>query len=158
MSCPGKPYARALTLSLALLVSALGTGAAEVPPPLAGTAWVLAGLPGRELPAGTPATLQFERERVTIQDGCNRFKAPYKADGGTIEVLLEEPWSRMHCAPERTEIAHVFLTALEGARSYKIEGDRLQLLATNGDVLATLAPQPPKRSLAIPTHEEKKAP
>jgi len=35
MSCPGKPYARALTVSLALLVPAAGTGAAEVPPPLA---------------------------------------------------------------------------------------------------------------------------
>jgi len=30
MSCPGKPYARALTVSLALLVPAAGTGAALV--------------------------------------------------------------------------------------------------------------------------------
>jgi heat shock protein HslJ len=126
-----------------VVVSSAAAGGAETPP-LAGTAWVLAGLPGRALPAGTAVTLQFERERVTIQDGCSRFKAPYRADGGTIEVSFEEPWSRMHCDPERTEIAHVFLTALEGARSYKVADGRLQLLAMGGDVLATLAPQPAK--------------
>jgi heat shock protein HslJ len=45
----------------------------------------------------------------------------------------------MDCPPERTEIAHAFVTALEGARTYKIEGGRLQLLAMGGDVLVTLA-------------------
>jgi heat shock protein HslJ len=101
---------------------------------------VLAELQGRTLPAGTVATLRFERERVTIQDGCNRFKAPYKAEGETLEVVLENPTLRMDCPPERTEIAHVFLTALEGAHTYKLEGGRLQLHAMEGDVIATLVP------------------
>jgi heat shock protein HslJ len=142
-----------------VVVASLAAAVAAETPPLAGTAWVLAGLPGRALPAGTAVTLQFERERVTILDGCNRFKAPYKADAGTIAVTFEEPWSRMHCDPERTEIAHVFLTALEGARSYKIEDGRLQLLAMGGDVVALLAPQSAKRSVLAPrASEEKKTP
>jgi heat shock protein HslJ len=121
-----------------------GRARAAEPAPLAGTAWVLAELPGRTLPAGTFVTLRFERERVTIQDGCSQFKAPYKAEGGTLEVALENPTLRMDCPPERTEIAHVFLTALEGARTYKVEGGRLQLLATGDDVVATLVAQPAK--------------
>ena len=150
---------RSILAAFAVVVASFASAGGAETPPLAGTAWVLAGLPGRALPAGTLVTLEFASERVTIQDGCNRFKAPYKADGGTIEVAFEEPWSRMHCAPERTEIAHVFLTALEGARSYKLEDGRLQLLATGGDVLALLAPQPAKRSVPFPQpYEEKDAP
>jgi heat shock protein HslJ len=148
------PFAAVLGAVALLAPTDAGAGTADTPPPpLAGTAWVLAGLPGRTLPAEGTVSLQFEKQRVAVQDGCNRYKAPYKADGGTIEVILEEPLSTMDCAPERTEIAHLFLTALEGARSYKLDGGQLKLLATNGDVLATLAPQGAKRSLSAACEE-----
>jgi heat shock protein HslJ len=140
MTCSRVPFAGVVTASLSLVAwgTAAVAGAAETPP-LEGTAWVLAELPGRTLPAGAVATLRFDRERVTGHDGCNPFAVPYKAEGGTIEVIFEGPSTTMDCPPERTEIAHVFVTALEGARTYKIEGGRLRLLAMGGDVLVTLA-------------------
>jgi len=140
MTCPRVPFAAVVTASVSLLAGATAAMAcAAETPPLEGTAWVLAELPGRTLPAGAFATLRFDRDRVTGHDGCNRFTVPYKAEGGTLQVIFEGPSTTMDCAPERTEIAHVFVTALEGARSYKIEGGRLRLLAMGGDVLATLA-------------------
>jgi heat shock protein HslJ len=141
MICARLPFGAVVIASLALLAGATAAmaGAAETPP-LEGTAWVLAELPGRTLPAGAVATLRFDRDRVTGHDGCNRFTVPYKAEGGILQVIFEGPPSTtMDCAPERTELAHVFVTALEGARTYKIEGGRLRLLAMGGDVLATLA-------------------
>jgi heat shock protein HslJ len=140
MTCPRVPFAAVVTASVSLLAGATAAmaGAAETPP-LEGTAWVLAKLPGRTLPAGAFATLRFDRDRVTGHDGCNGFTVPYKAEGGTLQVIFEGPATTMDCPPERTEIAHIFVTALEGARSYKIEGGRLRLLAMGGDVLATLA-------------------
>ncbi len=140
MTCSRMPFAAVVTASVSLLAGATATmaGAAETPP-LEGTAWVLAELPGRTLPAGAIATLRFDRDRVTGHDGCNRFTVPYKAEGGNLQLIFEGPSTTMDCPPERTEIAHVFVTALEGARTYKIEGGRLQLLAMGGDVLVTLA-------------------
>jgi len=149
MSRPRAPFVAVVVAGFAVIGSSGERArAAEPPPPLAGTAWVLAELPGRTLPAGASATLRFERERVAIQDGCNHFKTPYRAEGGSLEVVLENPTLMMDCPPERTEMAHVFLTALEGARSYRIEGGRLQLLATGSDVLATLVPQAAKAHAA----------
>jgi heat shock protein HslJ len=127
--------------NLALLASTGARAGAAETPPLAGTAWVLAELPGRSLPSGAAPTLRFERDHVKGEDGCGRFTAPYTAQGGTLEVILGGPSAMMDCPAERTELAHVFLTALEGARTYKIEGGWLQLVAMGGDVLATLAPQ-----------------
>jgi heat shock protein HslJ len=148
MSWSRGPLVAVVAAAVAVVGSVDEKARAAEAAPLAGTAWMLAELPGRTLPARTLVTLRFERERVTIQDGCSQFKAPYKAEGGTLEVVLENPTLRMDCPPERTEIAHVFLTALEGARTYKVEGGRLQLLATGGDVLATLVPQAAKTRAA----------
>ena len=84
MTCSRMPFAAVVTASVSLLAGATATmaGAAETPP-LEGTAWVLAELPGRTLPAGAIATLRFDRDRVTGHDGCNSFTVPYKAEGGT---------------------------------------------------------------------------
>jgi len=143
MCCP--PASRAF-LAVALLS---GASAAAAPPTtgaaatLDGTAWVLAELPGHGPVQGRPATLRFEKGRVQGFDGCNQFKAPYEAQGTTLEILLSGEASMMACPAERVHRAQAFAAALSVARSFRIEEDgRLVLVDFDGKTLATLSPQP----------------
>lgn len=120
--------------------------AAPEPPPLDGTAWVLSSLPGRTLvPKQTP-TLGFEGGRASGTDGCNRYSTPYTVKGTAIEVSPRGISTQMACPPEVMQQAETFMTALSLAKSHRVSGDELQLLAADGAVLATLAAQ--SRTLA----------
>ena len=114
-------------------------------PPLEGTSWVLAALPapsGGELAAGPPVTLGFERDRVSGSDGCNRFSTTYTAQGSSLAVAPRGAAStRMACPPDVTARADAFMAALAGTASYRVEGQRLLLLAADGSVRATLTMQ-----------------
>jgi heat shock protein HslJ len=119
---------------------------ARVSPPadastLEGTAWVLAELPGRTLVLPRNVTLRFEAGRVRGRDGCNHYTVPYKASGSTIQVGPGGVSTEMACPPEVMEQATVFMAGLTGARSYRIDGDQLRLLAPDGKLLVRLAAQ-----------------
>jgi heat shock protein HslJ len=136
------------TLPTVLLAAALAAGAqapalagAADAPALDRTAWVLAELPGHVPSTENPASLHFEKGRAVGHDGCNRFTAPYKAQGTALEIVLG-PSTMMACPPERVHQAQAFLAALGGARGYRIDGDRLVLTDFEGGALATLARQP----------------
>lgn len=133
----------------ALLVVGLLGGCAAVPsaepPPLDGTAWVLAALPGRTW-TGAPATLRFEGGRAQGSDGCNRYNAPFRAKDSTLEIGPRGVGTMMACAPDVMAQSEAFAAALQGTRAYRVEGGQLRLLGASGAVLATLAPQ--SRSLA----------
>jgi heat shock protein HslJ len=136
-----------LAASSALFLATLLAGctamtAAPEPPPLDGTSWVLSSLPGRTLVGRQPATLSFERGRVQGSDGCNRYSAPYTVKGSALEVSPRGVSTQMACPPEQMKQAEAFTAALSMARSYRVSGGELQLLAADGAVLATLAPQP----------------
>ena len=111
-------------------------------PPLDGTAWVLAALPGAELVPAAPATLRFEGGRAAGSDGCNRYTVAYTTQGDTIGFPGSAASTRMACPPEVMRQADTFLAALAGARRYRVEGGRLQLMAADGSLRAALAPQP----------------
>jgi heat shock protein HslJ len=111
-------------------------------PPLDGTAWVLAALPGAELAPGAPATLRFEDGRAAGSDGCNRYTVGYTAQGDAIAFPGSAATTRMACPPDVTRQSDAFLAALAGARRYRVEGGRLQLLSADGSLRAALAPQP----------------
>ena len=106
-----------------------------------GTAWVLAALPGQTV-AGRAATLRFEGGRAQGHDGCNRFTTPYTASGSTLEVSSPGASTLMACPPELAPQAEAFRAALAGARAWRIEKGQLELLAGDGRVLASFAPQP----------------
>ena len=110
-------------------------------PSLDNTAWVLASLSGRAPVAALP-TVRFEEGRVQGTDGCNRYTALYSTKGNAIEIGARAATTMMACAPEVMKQAESFMAALTGAKSYRVSGEELQLLASSGAVLATLAAQP----------------
>lgn len=139
-----KLRSRLAVASLALLglLSACSsvTPAADVPP-LDGTAWVLASVPGHELVPGSIVTLRFDAGRATGVDGCNRYVTTYSTDGSRLQVLGNGAVTQMACPRPVMLQAVVFMKALADAQSYRIEGGQLQLLGAQGEVLATFAPQ-----------------
>ncbi len=134
------------TAAEAALLSALAgctmmAGAPAAPPPLEGSAWVLATLGGRPV-AGPAPTARFEGGRVQGSDGCNRYTVPYTSRGASIEVGARGVSTRMACAPAVMQQADAYTAALAGARRYRVEGGRLELLGADGALLAQLAAQP----------------
>jgi len=105
------------------------------------TAWILAELPGVQPVPGTVPTLRFADARATGTDGCNRFSGGYTVTGSALEIDTRVASTQMACPPEVMRLADAFMTALLGARSFRIAGDRLQLLSADGTVRATLAAQ-----------------
>jgi heat shock protein HslJ len=114
---------------------------ASAAPPLEGTAWVLAELPGLRLSGGRSALLRFTRKEALGFDGCNPFREPYTLLAGVLEIA--EPFSSLiECPAERLQQVGAFRSAIGGARSYHIDGAQLQLLTADGGLLARLAAQP----------------
>jgi len=129
-------------LAAMLVAGCAAAGPGADVPPLEGTAWVLAALPGSDLVAGAPATLRFEPGRVTGSDGCNRYGGSYTAQGGALAFTPGGMAStRMACPTAVTAQADAFMAALAAARAYRVEGQRLLLLAADGSLRATLAAQ-----------------
>jgi heat shock protein HslJ len=131
----------------ALLAAAWLAGCAAMtpaadPPPLEGTAWVLATLPGGDPVDGVAATLRFEQGRASGSDGCNRYTAAYQSRGGRLEVAAATAAStRMACPPAVMRQAAAFMAALGDVTSYRVEAGRLILSSADGAVRATLASQ-----------------
>jgi heat shock protein HslJ len=136
---------RALVLSTSLAANGSVLSAVEGQS-LGGTAWVLAWLPGRSLVPGSSVSLQFDVERLSGSDGCNRYSGSYSVRGAVLEVSPNLASTQMACVPDITAQAQAFIAALTGAKSFRIDGDRLELLAADGKTSATLAAQ--SRSLA----------
>jgi heat shock protein HslJ len=134
--------------ALAALTAAVSTGctatgaAPGAPASLDGTSWVLAALPGRASLVAPPATASFEGGRATGSDGCNRFVMPYATKGTGIEFGARSGASTMMaCAPAVTEQSAAFMAALAGAKGYRMDAGRLQLVGADGTVLAVLSAQ-----------------
>lgn len=128
-----------LVLALAALLAACATTTPVTDAPsLDKTAWLLSALPGRTLAADPAATLRFEGGRVSGSDGCNRFGGPYTAKGAELKVSSQLATTRMACPPEIDAQATAFVAALTGAAKYRVAEGKLQLLAADGTLLATL--------------------
>jgi heat shock protein HslJ len=132
----------AVSLAATLLVSACTTmtGAADAPS-LDGTAWVLSALGGQAVAPETSVTMQFENGVVTGSDGCNRYRKSFATRGTSIELGPRGASTMMACPPPVMKQADAFTSALARAKSYRVAGERLELLAADGTVLATFAAQ-----------------
>jgi heat shock protein HslJ len=139
----GPIIARSVGLVLCGTLLALpATGATAVGErSLDGTAWVLAALAGRQVPGDSTVTLQFDGNRMSGSDGCNRFSGSYSATDTAFEVSSQLASTQMACAEETETEARAFLAALAGAKRYRLDGARLLLLSADGATLATMAAQ-----------------
>lgn len=130
-----------------LLLAVMMTGCSAMSatadaPPLDGTAWILAALPGRTALTGSAPTLAFAAGRAQGSDGCNRYGLGVTTKGSSIAFGPRGMSTQMACPDEVMKQAESFIGALHGARTYRVEAGRLQLLGADGAVLATFAPQP----------------
>jgi heat shock protein HslJ len=116
---------------------------ASIPPParLENTAWVVERLGERPPVGGTSLTLRFENGRVAGSDGCNRYGAPVTVRGPALEVSQQGMSTKMACPPAVMQQAEAFQSALRNSRAFRLDGQRLRLLASDGRSLLVLAPQ-----------------
>lgn len=129
------------TLVTIMLVGCSNVPSAAEAPTLEGTSWVLLSLAGLASIEGQPATVHFEGGTVQGSDGCNRYSAPYSVRGASIEVGARGVSTQMACAPEVMKRASAFTSALSASRSYRVRDGRLELLGSDGAVLAAFAAQ-----------------
>ena len=132
-------------LLLALLPLALAachhgkSGTADVSPTLLSRDWRLVGLASSAAPAATGpgASRRLDpHQRATGFTGCNRFSASYQIEGDSIR--FDGFRTTRRACTQGLEIETTFLRALEDARSYRVRGGELQLLADDR-VLARFA-------------------
>lgn len=112
---------------------------AAPPPALEGTAWVLTSL--GSTPAGAQVTLRFDGDRANGTDGCNRYTVPVTRSGASLTLGGPGASTQMACPDPVMAQAQAWMQALSSTRTYRVEGGSLQLLGSDGAVLATLAPQ-----------------
>ncbi len=104
---------------------------------LDGSAWRLEALieDGKRVPAlaDTEVTLEFSGKQLGGTAGCNRYNATYSAEGDHLSVTPPRQ-TRMAC-PSPTGVMEQeqrFLSALQAAGAYRLDGDRLELLDASG--------------------------
>jgi heat shock protein HslJ len=121
----------------------------ESPEQLTARGWKLVSVTGAgvDLPLTkeTEITLVFTPDgRITGSGGCNRYFSGVEL-GAPGELTLGPVGSTMMACPEMTmALEQQYLRALQGARRYRLAGDRLELLFGDDGVLtfeATAIPE-----------------
>lgn len=120
-----------LTLNL-LIGTSFGKGAdfaiaAPIPaqhntklPTLENTEWQLVSWTGGTPLAQAPITAQFEKNRLSGSDGCNRYTTSYQLKGKTLEINAAIATTRRACPPDISEKSRQFLQLLGAATQYRI--------------------------------------
>lgn len=106
---------------------------------LVNTYWKLLTLNGQEVTPGKhqrEPNLVFAGDmRVSGSDGCNNMSGSYTVDGS--QIILSQMLSTQRACIEGGEQAHAFTMALSAIKSYRIDGDKLELLDEGGTPSAT---------------------
>jgi len=104
--------------------------------PLLDTAWRLVwieGVPYTPALLGRPAELQFQGERASGSDGCNRLFGPYTREGDALR--LGELAATMMACPTGLAEARAYRAALARVRHLAVRGELLELLDGEGSLL-----------------------
>jgi heat shock protein HslJ len=110
---------------------------------LEGVEWRLLGWTASDgawaaVPAGIVATAVFADGVVAGSTGCNRYRAPYRVAGASIEIGPAAT-TMMACDPDRTTVERAFTAALERSVGWAVENDDLDVLGAGGAVLLRFA-------------------
>lgn len=106
--------------------------------PLEETRWyletVVTGQTASHLAGSEDVHLTINGERITGLTGCNHFEGIVARTGDKL-TIGELSVTLMGCTGDRAKLEQSFLGALKGELTYKVEADRLQLRAANGNGL-----------------------
>lgn len=135
-------FARLVVVIMSFLIAGCasqagsGPGAAPVPADpagLAGAEWNLTDLGGRALLDGIPATLAFpESGKVAGKASCNRFSGTVTVKDAAISFGALAT-TRMACEAAIDEQERAYLTALQSAERFAIDGARLLIYCKGTD-------------------------
>lgn len=82
--------------------------------------------------SSTELNLEFKDGRISGSSGCNGFFAKYTVEGKSMSFGLIGA-TKMYCSNQGVmEQEQTYLMRLESVKSYKIEGNKLSLVDTNG--------------------------
>ena len=87
---------------------------------------------------GSTLTAEFTRRQISGNSGCNTYSGPYTATATAIEIGPLASTLRACADPAVDTQEQQFLAALALATSYRVAGDRLDLLRDGGTIAATL--------------------
>jgi heat shock protein HslJ len=128
-------------MALALLLAGCGSSPAESPS-LEGTEWVLVTLRGETPLPDTAPSAEFSADQISGSTGCNTYFGTYEVSGGELsigDVASTEMWCM---EPEGVmDQEQAFLAALASVASYRLAGERLELLDGTGGVILLFEPQ-----------------
>jgi heat shock protein HslJ len=112
------------------------------PAQLAGTAWRLVDLDGREPLAGSAVTLAFHQgQRASGFGGCRDYVMLYEVDGPELDFTFTAMLGP-GCPDEARMVQEGTFTTIVGwATRIRLEGERLELLTVRGETL-TFEPLP----------------
>jgi len=106
---------------------------------VAGTDWILTSLNGQPVLEEAPVTDKFGADgMVTGTDGCNNYGAGYQVDGNSV-TLTPGPSTMMACPDPIMQQSTAYMAALGSSATFKIQGDKLLLKDTDGNVVAAFS-------------------
>jgi len=120
-------------LSVLILMILLTACASETK--LNNTSWHLTALAGQPVLAGAEVTLNLEDGQLGGSDGCNSYGGSYTSKGSEFAVGTDIVSTMMYCNDGINNQSVTYYTALSQAASFKLKGQTLSLLDTNGSVL-----------------------
>ena len=138
---------RALLTVAALALAACAGGGGDKPAALGGTYWNVLEVGGAEFKAAKDQRdphlrLDLQNQRATGYGGVNSFFGSFETSGAKLQFGSIGA-TRRAGPPAAMAFESAFLKALEATRSYRISGDRLELLDAEGTVRARLEALPP---------------
>jgi heat shock protein HslJ len=122
-----------LTLSIALVACSAQKGTTQIPV-LPDAEWTLLRMNGKQVSGlKKPITLKITSatKRVNGYAGCNQYFSSYSTEGSTL-TFTAPGRTKMFCQ-ETMQLEEGFLAALSSIRTFKIEGNKLQLF--EGDIV-----------------------
>lgn len=102
--------------------------------PLEDTPWVLVSGSNVEIPDDVWPSAVFQEGRVAGSTGCNRFGAPYTADGDKIDLGAAFS-TKMACAPPLDALERSYLAALHNVERWHVDDNVLSLSDGGGNEL-----------------------
>jgi heat shock protein HslJ len=130
-----------IVLAIAVLLVGCGSSSDDGAS-LQGTQWALVTLGGESpLPDGAPSA-EFAEDQMSGSTGCNTYFGTYEVSGDELSigaVAVTEMWCM---EPEGVmDQEQAFLAALASVTSYRLAGERLELLDSTGEAILVFEPR-----------------
>jgi heat shock protein HslJ len=134
-----KTKKRLFVLTLVLTLSLAACGIFERDTDLKGKAWSLVEIKGQPILPGSYPTLVFDADGVGGNGSCNTFGGDFQVSNG--KLTISQVFSTMMYCENVMDQEAAYLSALQEAAEFRIQGGNLQILNADGQVTLIFTPQ-----------------